>query len=329
MTWIGVRELQQLISDMQKTETGMSVGIVRLPEGMDPDEVIRDAPERWREAVARPVGIVEYLIDTYADRRDVRTADGRRQVVDAVLPVLFEVRDPVTRQAYLQHLARRTGVDEGILAEALRGWRSGQGARGRGGADHGGARLTVEAVRAASEQVSPDELVKAVTPTEAELLRLLLLVPDEQPRVADALGPDLLPSTIARELFRAIVLQGAPDDDGLRPGFDRTALLGGLDEETRALAVALVARPGPDPAALSPDRIRYEIENLLLDLEADRIEERVQYNLAEQADAERRGDPAVMERLLNQQRAINEERRSLDRRREQARLFSRPLAART
>ena len=35
-----------------------------------------------------------------------------------------------------------------------------------------------------------------------------------------------------------------------------------------------------------------------------------------------------MERLLNQQRAINEERRSLDRRREQARLFARPVAAR-
>jgi len=324
----GVRELQQLISDMQKTETGMSVGIVRLPEGMDPDQVIRDAPERWREAVARPVGIVEYLIDTAADRRDIRTADGRRQVVDAVLPVLSEVRDPVTRQAYLQHLARRTGVEEATLAEALRSRRPGQGTGGRGGADHSGARLTVEAVRAASELVSPDELVKAVTPTEAELLRLLLLVPDEQPRVADMLGPDLLPSTIARELFRAIVLQRAPDDDGLRPGFDRAALLAGLDEETSALAVALVARPGPDPAALSADRIRYEIENLLLDLEADRIEERVQYNLAEQADAERRGDPAVMERLLNQQRAINEERRSLDRRREQARLFARPLAAR-
>jgi hypothetical protein len=36
-----------------------------------------------------------------------------------------------------------------------------------------------------------------------------------------------------------------------------------------------------------------------------------------------------MERLLNQHRQINEERRSLDRRREQARLFSRPVAGRS
>ena len=319
----GVRELQQLIGDMQRTETGMSVGVVRLPEGRDPDEVIRDDPERWRDAAAKPIGIVEYLIDREADRRDVRTADGRRGVIEAVMPVLHGVSDPVTRQGYLQHLARRTGLEAGVLSDTLRQWRAGDGRR----ADHG-PRITIEAVRAASEQVSPEEILRAITPVEAELLRLLLLVPDEQPRVADDLGPDMLPSTLARELFRAIVLGRAPDDDGLRPAFDRTAFLAGLDEEVRALAIALLARPGPDPGALPPDRIRYEIENLLLDLEADQIEERIQYNRAEQADAERRGDQGQMERLLNQQRAINEERRSLDRRREQARLFSRPVAAR-
>jgi hypothetical protein len=183
-------------------------------------------------------------------------------------------------------------------------------------------------VRAASEEVSPEEVLRAITPVEAELLRLLLLVPDEQPRVVDELGPDLLPSTLARELFRAIVFARAPTDQGLRPAFDRSAFLAGLDEEVRALAIALLARPGPDPGALSADRIRYEIENLLLDLEADRIEERIQFNLAEQADAERRADADQMDRLLNQHRAMNEERRSLDRRREQARLFARPVAAR-
>ena len=323
----GIRELQQLISDMQKTETGMSVGIVRLPEGKDPDEVVREDPERWRDATSRLVGIVESLIDREADRRDIRTTEGRRQVVEAVLPVLHEVHDPVTRGAYLQHLSRRTGVDAAVLEDARRAWRP--GAPGRGGSDHGGARLTVESVRAASESFSPEEVIKAVTPVEAELLRLLLLLPDEQPRVADELGPDQLPSTVARELFRAIVDGRAPDDRGIRGSFDRTTLLGGLDDETRALAVALLARPGPDPSTLAGDKVRYEIENLLLDLEADRLEERVQYNLSEQADAERRGEADQMERLLNQQRAINEERRSLDRRREQARLFSRPVAART
>ncbi len=321
----GVRELSALIGEIQTTETGMSVGVVRLAEGEDPDEVIRDAPERWKAAVANPVGMIEHLIDTYADRNDVRTPGGRKAVVDAVMPILAGVADPVSREAYLQHLARRTGIEERVLHEAVRTHRRAPGASG---SDHGGARLSLESVRAASDSVTPELVVRAISPTEAELLRLLLLMPDQQLRVTEALGPDLLPSTLARELYRAIALQRAPDDHGVAGGWDRDRLLAGLDEETRALAQAIYARPGPDPAALSSVRIEYEIQNLLLDLEADRIEERNQYNLSEQADAERLGDQGLMERLLNQHRQINEERRSLDRRREQARLFSRLVAAR-
>ena len=77
-----------------------------------------------------------------------------------------------------------------------------------------------------SPDALPDpDILRAITPVEAELLRLLLLLPDEQLRVVDELGPDQLPSTVARELFRAIVLQRAPNDHGVHPPFDRDALL--------------------------------------------------------------------------------------------------------
>src|SRR4029077_20557891 len=107
----------------------------------------------------------------------------------------------------------------------------------------------------AQESVSPDQVVRAISPTEVELLRLLLLVPDQQVRVVDALGPDLLPSTLARELYRAIVFARAPDDHGVGGPWDRDAVLASLDEETRALARAIYAMPGPDPAELPGKRI--------------------------------------------------------------------------
>src|SRR6476660_1564971 len=84
----GVRELNSLIAEIQQSETGMSVGVVRLAAGEDPDEVIRDEPERWKAAVANPVGMIEHLIDTYADRHDVRTPGGRKSVVDAIMPIV-------------------------------------------------------------------------------------------------------------------------------------------------------------------------------------------------------------------------------------------------
>ena len=54
--------------------------------------------------------------------------------------------------------------------------------------------------------------------TEQEILRLLLLVPEAH-ALLDGLGPDQLPSTVARELFRAVVLARAHDDQGIHPPF--------------------------------------------------------------------------------------------------------------
>ena len=175
--------------------------------------------------------------------------------------------------------------------------------------------------------MSPEEVVRSVSPVEAELLRLILLVPDLQLKVADELAPDQLPSTTARELYRAIVLMRAPDDAGVPGPFERGRLLEGLDEETRALAIALYARGGPDPAELPFDRLQYAVEACLLTLEADRLEERADFNLAAQAEAEGRDDTDAMAHLLAQMRQIEEQRLSLDRRRDQVRLHARPTAS--
>ena len=94
------------------------------------------------------------------------------------------------------------------------------------------------------------EILRGVSRTEQELLRLVLLVPETHDTVLDGLGPDRLPSQVARELYRAVVLARARDDHGVRPPYALTAILDGLDEESRALGQALVSRPGPNPRQL-------------------------------------------------------------------------------
>ena len=93
--------------------------MARLPEGKDPDEVIRDTPDLWREAVRTPDQILAYLIDYHASRVDVRTTDGKDKLINAVLPTLRRVGNPAVRDSYLQLLARRSTVDERTLLEAL------------------------------------------------------------------------------------------------------------------------------------------------------------------------------------------------------------------
>jgi DNA primase len=319
---LGVQALEQLIGQLATSDTGIEldeVRVVRLPEGKDPDEVLRESPDRWREEVRTAQPIVDYLIDTQARQHDLKSTGGKSRFIDALMPTVRAVPNPVMRDAYLQRLRQVSGVEERVLLEVLH-------SRPRPVAHDG--RITADAVIASADALPITEILRSIAPVEQELLRLLLLVPEVQVRVADSLGPDRLPNTVARELFRAIVFQRAPNDQGVHPPFDRDALLAGLDDETAGLARALYAKPGPDPRQLPGNRIDYEIENLILELEDDRLRQRSDYNQAAQAEAERAGDRDSIVRLLDERRQIHEERRSLDRRRDQARLLSRPTAGR-
>ncbi|MEJ7695525.1 MAG: hypothetical protein WKF78_02470 [Candidatus Limnocylindrales bacterium] len=249
-----------------------------MPDGKDPDEVVREAPADWTNAVDHAKPLVEYLIGHHAGRFDLKTSTGRIGFVEAVMPAIRDIADPLRRDEALQETRRVSGVEERVLRQVLdrriAAGAGGTGAGGRGAGHRGGeaaTRITMDAVLASPDILPIGDILRAVTPVEAELLRLLLLVPEQQLRVVEELGPDQLPSTLARELYRAIVLAREADDHGVHPPFDRPGLMLVLDEETRSLAQALMAMDRPLPEAR-------EIDRLLLDLEDDRIRERSEYN---------------------------------------------------
>jgi DNA primase catalytic core len=342
----GAQALQGLIGQLAATESGIEldeVRVVRLPEGRDPDEVLRETPDRWREEVRTAQPIVEYLVDTYAKAYDLKTPGGKARFVDALMPTIRAVPNPVMRDAYLQLVHRVSGVEERVLLEVLRGTRLG-GASGLAGSAHGqgagfaggsvgGAasregRFSADAVITSADSLPVSEILRGVLPQEAEFLRLLLLVPELQLKIVDSIGPDQLPSTVARELFRAVVLAREPNDAGVHPPFSLTALIQGLDPETASLAQAVVARRDPNPRSLSDADLAYEIERLTIDLEERSLDERADYIASALAEAEQAADRASIDQLLRESQAMNEQRKSLHRRRDQTHLLSRPTPVR-
>jgi hypothetical protein len=213
------------------------------------------------------------------------------------------------RDAYLQTIHRVSGVEERTVLEVLHQRPDAIAVQGR---------ITADAVIGAADALPVDRILAAITPVEEELLRLILLVPDQQLRASDEIGPDQLPSTPARELFRAIVLQRAANDQGIHPPFSMSALMAGLDDEIRALAQAILARPSPDLGRIAPERITYAVDRCLLRLERQRLDERADWVAAELIAAESRGERDSVTRLVDLQRQTNESRRAVDRQIEQA-----------
>ncbi len=308
----GAQALESLIGQLAIADTGVEldeVRVVRLPDGKDPDEVVRETPDRWREEVRTAQPIVDYLIDQHARAFDLKTPGGKTRFVNAIVPTLRAIPNPVMRDAYLQTIHRVSGVEERTVLEVLHQRPDHVAVQGR---------ITADAVIGAADALPVDRILAAITPVEEELLRLILLVPEQQLRASDEIGPDQLPSTPARELFRAIIVQRAPNDQGIHPPFSMSALMDGLDDEIRALAQAILARPSPDLARITAERITYAVDRCLLRLERIRLDERADWVGAELLAAEGRGERDVVSRLVDLQRQTNEARRAIDRQIEQA-----------
>jgi len=325
---LGVTALEQLTRQLAATDAGVEldeVRVARLPDGKDPDEVIRATPDTWREAIRTAAPIVEYLIEFHARSADLRTTGGRARFIDAILPTLRTVRNPVLRDGYLQQLRQVSGVEERVLLESLH--RAPEVARGGSfGPGAGEGRITAASVLASPDAFDPKAVLRAIDPVERDLLRFLLSVPETQEATAERLAPTDFPSQPARELWAAMLATREDPPYTTERVFARLA----ADAETQALLVALLERrdAGTDAGTTDLRVASQGIEQCLLRLELDRLEERTRWTRVELGEAERANDRPTIERLMIQEQHHNETRKSLQRRMEQASLLSRPAAAR-
>jgi DNA primase len=317
----GATELTALVAEIERSPYRgrlTDVDVVRLPEGRDPDEVIRDDPDAWRTATETPLPIMEFLIDRAAASYDQRTVSGRERLVAAVLPTLRTISDPVRRDGYVQLLARRSGVEERTLLEVLR--RPGSVARPGGGSDggHAGSRINLEAILAQPDALDPLAVARAIEPAEATLLRLLLVRPTLFGPTARHLATDArfaedpFVTTPARELWRAMA--GALGDDAgaaPEPPFDRAAFVAGLEPTLATVARTLLARTDPLPA--SETEMEQAIEQSLLTLERARLSERIEFTRARLAEAEAARDGDGLENLQREVLELQRRRLELDR----------------
>ena len=312
----GATELSALVGEIERSAHKgrlTDVGVVRLPDGKDPDELMHNDPDGWRKATQEPQPIVEYLIDTFARRHDPRTLAGREKLVAAVMPTIRRVTNPTQRDGYMQLLARRSGVEERVLLEELRRPEQPSRVAGRPSETHVGSKINLEAVLSSPDALDPEAVARTLEPIEASLLRVLLVRPYVRDGLAERVSVELFVTTPARELWRQI-------DATPSAGFDRAAFVESLDPTLAAVARTLFARTDPLPD--DDGALRQSVEQSLLGLERNRITERLEFMRAEMSEAEAAADNEAAERLRREVLELQTQRLDLDRRREQTTVLS-------
>lgn len=95
----------------------VSLSIITIPSGKDPDELIKQDPEVWKKIIQSPQYALDWLIDRYKTVLDITSAQGKRQFTDIILHVVHDLKDPVEQDHYIGEVAKLIGVSQ----EALRG----------------------------------------------------------------------------------------------------------------------------------------------------------------------------------------------------------------
>ncbi|MEE8420403.1 MAG: DNA primase [Dehalococcoidales bacterium] len=164
------------------------VKVVTMPAGKDPDDVIKDNPENWRELLATAQPITDYTFGMVTAELDLTTAKGKSLAAERLLPILAEIKDGVRRTHYLQKLARMIDVTLATLEAELSRLKPRPEAH----------RKPVQPPKAAVLTVRP----VLTSRLEEDCLALLLQHPELKENGAD-LAPEYFENSENREIFIA------------------------------------------------------------------------------------------------------------------------------
>ncbi|HUU08515.1 MAG TPA: DNA primase [Dehalococcoidales bacterium] len=165
--------------------TGSEIRAIIMPQGRDPDDVIKEDPQNWPKLLAEAQPVVDYTFDVFTANLDLTTAKGKSQAVEKLLPIIAEIKDAVRQEHYLQKLARLLKVSQHSLEASL-----------------GRIKSERRVMAPRPEAVAPAFRPTLADPVEEYCLALLLQHPELKEQCREIL-PEYFADTANREVFLA------------------------------------------------------------------------------------------------------------------------------
>lgn len=98
------------------TDAGLSVRVLRIPDGKDPDEFIKKSgASRFEALLEGAVNDIEYQLYQAGQGMDLNTDDGRLAYLKRSAEILAGIEDAIARDLYAGRLADRFGVSKAAL----------------------------------------------------------------------------------------------------------------------------------------------------------------------------------------------------------------------
>jgi len=225
-------------------ELDAELRIITLPDGHDPDEVIRDDPARWEQLLAEALPLMDYYFRALTADLDLSQAKDKAAAVEALLPLIGELANGVERAHYVQRLAAMVRTDERVLARQMQ-----------------------QVVRRRRGLAALDE----PPATELDLETYALYLVGLYPELVEAV--ESRSSALFVEAENAAVFALLREAGGAEPLWPQEGFLAGLDSALREHVGALVAQHSPRPP-VTREEARQVLEAVALRVERERLRQR-------------------------------------------------------
>jgi DNA primase len=211
---------------------GLQVRVARIPQGEDPDSLLRKQPVAVFETIVREAkDYTRHLLDTACEEEDISTPRGRGAVAQKIAQVIAKIPNAVQRESFLLEAARRLQVPRAALEEEVRKAQTQQRR----------APAMAEEPSAEAAQPAPVEPLHADKMVEA-LLSLLLATPELVPLISRQLNHAWLEGLGGAEVLAQLLDAHAHD-----AWEDAMQFMEECDERTRDYLAGLLLTPSPTP----------------------------------------------------------------------------------
>ncbi|MCL2122385.1 MAG: DNA primase [Clostridiales bacterium] len=268
-------------------QQGCRTGVIRIPEGYDPDEYLKHyGKESFLQLAEKAPSQFEYHFLLNMEKFDRNENAGKVAIIQASLQELAKVKSPVARQGYIHMMADMLQFPETVIRDELKRYFGGYQSRYR---------------------TSPDkapEIMTGGSEALAQSIVILNLLQDfgKQKDIEDAGGDSLFVHPSARSLYQtldALIKAGYLDLSGedLVTMIDR-------EEERHWLTGILLEEPPPGDG----DKV---YQDSLLTLRRFRIERRIKQIMTELVAAERSGNASAAGEMMGALSELNMEKQRL------------------
>ena len=97
---------------------GMDVKVARMPEGVDPADLVKDNPENLKVSVRNAVHIIDFYLEMLSrGEKDKRKLN--KKVEETVLPFIARIPSRIDQMHFISEVARRLGLPEDVVRDEV------------------------------------------------------------------------------------------------------------------------------------------------------------------------------------------------------------------